>query len=88
MFVANRQGEAPLSPEVLAVLYQLTPAEARLAALLAGGAELKDIAGTLGVSLNTARSQLRSVFAKTGTRRQSELIHRILTSPARFRQEI
>jgi len=40
----------------------------------------------LGVSMNTVRTQLRSIFRKTDTSRQSELVHRRLTSPARFQR--
>jgi DNA-binding CsgD family transcriptional regulator len=39
-------------------------------------------AQALGISVNTARTQLKSVFAKTGCNRQSDLIRVVLTSPA------
>ena len=86
VFVHDQQGDQTLSPAALEVLYEMTPAEARLAALLVGGEELKAAAETLKVSLNTVRTQLRSIFAKTGTRRQSELVQRLLSSPARFQK--
>lgn len=53
--------------------FGLTPAEARLAVALTAGSGLGPAAATLGVGRETARTQLRSVFAKTGTRRQAEL---------------
>lgn len=55
-------------------LYGLTPAEARLAAALALGQSLADIAHVQHVSLATVRTQLRSVFSKTGTSRQAQLV--------------
>ncbi len=51
----------------------LSMAEARLAHRIAQGEKLKDIAETEGVTLETARTRLKSVFAKTDTHRQAEL---------------
>lgn len=65
-------------------LYALTPAEARLVVQLLQGQTLQEIAGELGVSVTTARTHLRSVFSKTGTRRQSELVRVLLTGPAQL----
>lgn len=63
-------------PKVLALaqLFKLTPAENRLAELLAQGLKPEDCADALCLSINTIRSQLRAIFRKTGTARQSELI--------------
>ena len=55
-------------------LYNLTRAEKRLCEKLVSGLTLNEAAETLFVSKNTLRSQLRSIFAKTGTNRQTELI--------------
>lgn len=52
----------------------LTPAEARLAEALGQGGALKDVAEANRISYETARTQLRSVFAKLGIRRQGELV--------------
>jgi DNA-binding CsgD family transcriptional regulator len=54
--------------------FQLTAAEARLAAHLASGASLTEAADAFGVTHNTVRSQLRAVFEKTQARRQSDLV--------------
>jgi DNA-binding CsgD family transcriptional regulator len=54
-------------------LFDLTPAEARIARDVARGLNVPTLAQQTGVSVNTVRSQLKAVFAKTGTRRQSEL---------------
>lgn len=67
-------------------LFQLTQAEARLACLLADGASLEDCALQLGVTRNTARSQLRVIFAKTGTNRQGDLVRLLLSSAAALAQ--
>lgn len=64
--------------EAIAALYGLSPAEGRLVALLAGGRSLVDSAARAGISLNTAKTQLASVFAKTGFSRQADLIADVL----------
>jgi DNA-binding CsgD family transcriptional regulator len=55
-------------------LFGLTPAEARLASIVGGGVDPARAAEEIGISRVTARNQLRAIFAKTGTHRQSELV--------------
>ena len=55
-------------------IFGLTPAEARLAALLAAGATPAEVAQVQEVSIATVRSQLASIYAKTRTHRQAELV--------------
>lgn len=59
---------------LLAVAFRLSPSETRLWAALAAGRRLTDFAGEAGISVNTARVQLRALFAKTGVHRQAELL--------------
>jgi len=67
--------ENRLPPEMhLREAFGLTRAEAKLAARLAGGEPIDAAAEILGIAKATARSQLKAVFAKTDTRRQSELV--------------
>ena len=61
---------------LLSVVFGLTSAEARLAAAICDGHDLNAAAATFGVSRETVRSQLKTVFAKTGSRRQAELVAR------------
>ncbi len=61
--------------------FGLTPAEARLLGALIAGERLPDYARRHGVSPTTARTHLRSLFDKTGERRQSDLIRRALSDP-------
>jgi DNA-binding CsgD family transcriptional regulator len=58
---------------LLSIAFGLTAAEAKLAARLSSGHGLDGAAASLGVSHETARSQLKAVFAKTRTSRQAEL---------------
>jgi len=55
-------------------LFDLTPAEARVAHGLAGGDTLTELAPQFGVEVSTLRVQLKSVFTKTGLSRQSDLV--------------
>jgi DNA-binding CsgD family transcriptional regulator len=55
-------------------IYKLTPAEAKLAVLLSGGAAIAEAAEAIGISVATARTQLKAVFDKTHTHRQAELV--------------
>ncbi len=73
------EGVLHLSRARVAERYGLTCAEARLASMMAEGCSLEDIAESLAVSIQTARSQLKSIFAKTGARRQAELVALLLT---------
>ena len=63
-------------------LYDLTDAESRLVTRLLEGGGLTAAAERLGLSRNTVHSQLASVFQKTGTASQSELLTLLLTSVA------
>ena len=78
-FVSEPGREAELDPHAVRDLFQLTPMEANLAAALANGRPLVDAADSLGIAHNTARAHLRSIFAKTGVRRQSQLVHLLRT---------
>lgn len=70
--------ERRAQPQLLAELFQFTPAEQRLAELLCEGLPPKECAERLDTSINTVRTQLRALFRKTGTERQAELV-RLLT---------
>jgi DNA-binding CsgD family transcriptional regulator len=79
--VAHAEAPAPLESRELQALFGLTAAEARLALSLAEGKILQDIAQSAHVSINTAKTQLRNAFEKTGTHRQAELVKLVLSHP-------
>ena len=60
-------------PLFLAAAFDLTPGEARVARVLAGARRPQAVASELGLSVETVRVHLTAIFAKTGTRNQSEL---------------
>ena len=56
-------------------LFDLTGRELQVVRLLADGHSPESLAQEMQISFHTARAHLRSIFAKTGTSRQSELMH-------------
>jgi DNA-binding CsgD family transcriptional regulator len=65
---------APRGLDTWAAAFHLSPAETRLWTALSAGRRLIDIAEESGVSLNTVRVQLRTLFQKTGVHRQADLL--------------
>lgn len=80
IFDPNRRADP--DPELIARDFGISTAEASLAAALAAGDTLSVAAVRLGVSLHTVRTQLKSIFRKTGIRSQIELARAIVLSPA------
>ena len=72
---------APPSDDALHDLYDFTPAETRLARHLSRGTSLREAAKLCGISYETARWRLKIMFQKTDTRRQTELIRLLLSTP-------
>ncbi len=70
-----------LSPGALGAWFGLTAAESRLAQALLDGHTPAEFCVQARVSLATVRSQLRSLFAKTQTRRQAELVRLLRLLP-------
>ena len=70
-------------PEILQALFDLSPAEGRVAAMIAEGCSVNAAAQALSVKPNTIRVQLKAIFSKTGTNRQAELVSLLRLPPAR-----
>lgn len=64
--------------EDLGVFSPLTQREWQILALVAEGSDNKKIAATLGISPNTVKNHIKSILAKTQSRRRTELIRRYL----------
>jgi DNA-binding CsgD family transcriptional regulator len=60
--------------------FRLSPAEARLALHLVAGETLRSAEAKLSMTYETARTHLKSIFQKTGTCRQAELVVAIVTA--------
>ena len=59
--------------DLIAALFDLTPAEARVARGIAAGLSPQEVALELNISFETARNHLKRVFGKTSVARQNEL---------------
>ena len=59
-------------------LYQLSPAQTRVAELLLEGLSLQDIGDRLGIKESTIKTHLARVFDKTGVRNQPTLVAKLL----------
>lgn len=74
--------EAPIKR--MRTLYDLTPAESRVAHQMMLGHSLEHCAKNLGHTVSTSRNLLKRVFAKTDTGRQNELVSLMLRSTLNF----
>ncbi|MGH6741520.1 MAG: helix-turn-helix transcriptional regulator, partial [Bradyrhizobium sp.] len=72
IFISDPTHVIVIDRERLQRFYRLTPAEARLAALLAEGRHLDSATAALGISLHTARTHLKRFFSKTGAQSQAD----------------
>lgn len=77
VFIFDEASRSPPPMRLIAQLYRLTPAERRLAEALLSGESLTDYSERMGLTRNTLKTQLRSLFAKTDTARQSDLVRRL-----------
>lgn len=82
LFVTDPDQPLVIMPETLVSLYGLSLAESRLVLGLVAGKQIETVSEESGTSIHTLRTQLKSVFRKTGTRRQSEVVKLVLTGPA------
>jgi DNA-binding CsgD family transcriptional regulator len=82
VYIRDATGKSLATISAAKQLFNLTPAETALAMELANGLSLEEAAEVLNIRRNTARAHLRSIFSKTGVRRQTELVRIMLNSVA------
>jgi len=82
IFCSDPDAVIGIFSRTLEALYRMTPAEAQLTEALVNGQSLQQYAEVRCVSLNTVRTQLKAAAAKTGARRQADLVRIVLTGPA------
>ncbi|NVK20340.1 MAG: DNA-binding response regulator [Methylocystaceae bacterium] len=82
LFIGDPESPPAIDFLILSRLFGLTKSEAKLAAELSQGYTLEMAAEHIGLTISTARTYLKQVFAKTETNRQAELVKLVLTSPA------
>ena len=81
IWILNTEPQLP-DEDLLAALFRLSRAEARLAIGLLKGLSAAECAVQGGVGVATIRSQLHSMFSKTGVRRQAQLVALLSRVPA------
>ncbi|MBZ9701822.1 MULTISPECIES: helix-turn-helix transcriptional regulator [unclassified Mesorhizobium] len=74
VFISTTTSASPLPEAVLTTLFDLTPAEARVLLRIGSGLSASKSALALGIGENTLKTHLNRIFAKTGTRRQADLV--------------
>ena len=75
IFVQDPMIVPPFPGEAFAKLYGLTGSELRVLLAMAPGLSVKEAAEVLGVSETTAKTHLQHIYGKTGTSKQTELLH-------------
>ena len=73
-----RRAGSPAVADALHAAYGLTEAEASIACAVTDGEAPKRIAFLRGVSAETVKSQLRSIYRKVGAHGQLDLVRRVL----------
>ncbi len=79
--ISDMQPITDLRAQTIARAFNLTPQETLVASSLAAGDTLNSLAQSTGRSVETLRSHLKSIFDKTSTRSQTEVVRLVLTSP-------
>lgn len=74
LLVQKAELATPAAPEVLAKTFKLTPTELRILLAVSEFGGVGEIADSFGISETTVKFHLKSLFDKTGARRQTELI--------------
>ena len=74
IFITEPDDGPPIDRDAIADTFELTPREAAIAALLAGGHDLAGAAQALAIGIGTARYHLKHVLDKTNTRSQATLV--------------
>lgn len=84
VLVSDPELHTRLPAERLAVAFGLTPAQSRLLAALCTGESPGEYADRSGIARETARTHVKHLLAKTGARRQSDVVRLALESVARL----
>jgi DNA-binding CsgD family transcriptional regulator len=74
VFISENGAHAPLPIDAASMLFELTPAEARVFEMIAAGATTRDIAASLSVASTTVKTHLGSLYAKTDRHRRADLV--------------
>ena len=85
VIITDPQHELAPREKILCRLYGLAPQQVRLAVKLMQGKSINAASQEMQISVNTAKSHRREVYARTGTSTQAELVSLLWSSPATIR---
>jgi DNA-binding CsgD family transcriptional regulator len=85
VYVYDPEAGIRFDHERLCKLYSLSKAEIRVAMALLTTPDPTEVAKRCFISLHTVRSHLKSIFAKTDSQNQADLVKRLMAGPARLR---
>ncbi len=74
VFIHKAALAPPSRPEMVARTYGLTPSELRVLMAIVNVGGVPETAGALGIAETTVKFHLRSLFEKTGAKRQADLV--------------
>jgi DNA-binding CsgD family transcriptional regulator len=86
VFVHKASIETPSAMETMAKSYKLTPAEMRVLAAVSEIGPVSTVAEALGISEATVKTHLQHLFAKTGIKRQAELVKLVAANASPLRK--
>lgn len=81
VFLSDPELPTEINTDWLQSTFGLTRAEVRVAVMLAEGNTMEQISDNLGVSVNTLRTQLAQIYAKTGVNSRARLVRLLLSLP-------
>jgi DNA-binding CsgD family transcriptional regulator len=85
VYVSDPGAGIVIDADRLKTLYQLSDAEARVAAAMVATVDSAEMARSCAIGMNTLRTHLKAIFAKTQTQNRADLMKLLLTGPARTR---
>jgi len=81
ILIGDPDAEVVSAEQIVTRLYDLTPGEARLALAVASGDSIETYAAERDIAVATVRWTMQQVLAKTGVRREADLVRLLLTGP-------
>jgi DNA-binding CsgD family transcriptional regulator len=78
---SDPESQADIPERTLAKMLGLSPAEGRLVTALVAGQSITEYAETVGISKNTAKTQMRQIFNKTGYNRYTDIVRAVVANP-------
>ena len=74
LFVSKAALDTIVAPDLIRKLFKLTPTELRVFLSIVEIGGVPDVARSMGIAESTIKTHLARIFAKTGTKRQADLV--------------